>query len=234
MATLLAAVAVGLGSLAQTVTGFGFSLVSAPFLLAAYRAPEGVRLNLLLSAGLNILLLQRERRAVDGRAALRLLGPALAVVVPAAYVVRRVARGPLTAVAGLVCLVGVATMARGRRIGALTGRSGTAAAGAIGGAMNVVAGMSGPPVVLFAVNAGWRPEQVRPTLQLYFLGLNVAALALLGRPHHFPVALAGGFAAGVVAGAGLARRPSDRAVRAGALLLAGAGSVLAVGRGLTS
>ena len=36
---LLAAVAVAAGVTAQAVTGFGFSLVCAPFLIAAYRAP---------------------------------------------------------------------------------------------------------------------------------------------------------------------------------------------------
>ena len=232
MATLLAAVAVGVGSAIQALTGFGFSLVSAPFLIAAYQAPSGVQLNLLLGVILNAFFLLREIRDIDARAAAHLLGPALAVTLPAGYVVRRLATGPLTVAAGVVCLAGVTALATGRELRLLSGRRGAATAGVASAAMNAVAGMSGPPVVLYAVNAGWRPACARPTLQLYFLCLNGAALAVLGWPAHIPVGLVPSVAAGVVLGARLARRPSDALVRRATLLAAGAGSLLAVARGL--
>ena len=232
--TLLAVIAVGLGSAAQAMTGFGLSLVSAPFLVAAYRAPEGVQLNLVLSMVLNLLLLGREHRHADRAAAARLLVPALIVTLPAAYVVRHIAAGPLTVAAGLVCGAGVMAVAGGWRFTFLTGGWGTATTGALSGAMNVVSGLSGPAVVLFAINAGWRPSRSRPTLQLFFLGLNIAALAALGYPDHFPLGLPAALAAGTLAGGLLAGRPSDLAVRRLTLLLAAAGSVLAVARGLTA
>ncbi len=232
MASFLAALAVAAGVAAQAVTGFGFSLVSAPFLIAAYRAPAGVQLNLVLSAAVNVAVLAREHRHADGRAAALLLAPAVVAILPAAYVVRRVARGPLTVGAGAVCLAAVAALATGRRFRRGSGPAGTAAAGLVSGAMNVVAGISGPPVVLFALNAAWPPDRLRPTMQLFFLGLNILTLASLGLPHRLPPTLLLGFGAGVLIARLLGHRPSPTAVRTGTLLLAATGSVMAISRGL--
>jgi uncharacterized membrane protein YfcA len=231
---LLAAAAVAVGVAAQAITGFGFSLVSAPFLIAAYRAPGGVRLNLLLSLAVNVVVLAREHEHADARAALLLLAPAVVAVVPAAYAVHRLPPGPLTVGAGVVCLAGTAALAGGRRATRGSGRTGTALVGLLSGAMNVVAGISGPPVALFALNARWPAERIRPTLQLFFLGLNALTLVSLGWPRDLPPGLAGGFAAGWVAARLWGHRPSPAAIRRGTLLLAAAGSAVAIARGLTT
>jgi uncharacterized protein len=232
--TFLAVLAVAAGVAAQAVTGFGFSLVSAPFLIAAYRAPAGVQLNLLLSAAVNVAVLVREHRHADARTAALLLAPAAVAILPAAYVVRRVPRGPLTVAAGALCLAAVAALATGRRFQRGSGPAGTAVAGLLSGAMNVVAGISGPPVVLFALNAAWPPDRLRPTMQLFFLGLNVLTLASLGLPDRVPPPLLLGFAGGLVAARLLGHRPSPDAVKKGTLLLAAAGSAVAIARGLTA
>jgi hypothetical protein len=88
--------------------------------------------------------------------------------------------------------------------------------------------------VLFAVNAGWPPAMARPTMQLFFLGLNLVTIASLGRPDRFPLAVVAGFAVGVVAGALMVGRWPEAAVRRATLALAAAGSVLAIARGLTA
>jgi uncharacterized membrane protein YfcA len=232
LSELLAAVAVAVGVGAQAVTGFGFSLVSAPFLIAAYRAPTGVQLNLLLSMAVNVAVLARDHRHVDGRAAGLLLAPALVAVVPAAYAVRRLSPGPLTVAAGVVCLAAVAALATGRRLRRGRGPAGTVFVGFLSGAMNVVSGISGPPVVLLALNAQWPPERTRSTMQLFFLGLNFVTLASLGWPDRVPVGLVVAFAAGVVGSAVLSGRPSSASVRSATLAIAAAGSALAIGRGL--
>ncbi len=231
---LLAGVAVALGAVAQFATGFGFSLVCAPFLIAAYRAPTGVQLNMVLSVVINVALLAREHRGIDFRAAGLLLVPAMVATVPVGYVVRHSRPGPLTVVAGLICLTGVAALARGREFRSVTGRAGTVAVGAVSGGMNVTAGISGPPVVWFAVNAGWPSERARPTIQLFFLGLNLVTLATLGWPARLPLGIVAALAAGVVAGVLLAGRLPAAAVRPATLALAATGSVLAIARGLTA
>lgn len=234
VAELLAAVAVAVGVSVQAVTGFGFSLVSAPFLVAAYQAPTGVQLNMVLSMAVNLAVIAREHRHVDGRAAGLLLLPALMAVIPAAYAARRLSSGPLTVAAGAVCLVAVAALAGGREFRRGTGRVGTALVGFLSGAMNVVAGISGPPVVLFALGARWPPERSRATLQLFFIGLNLATLASLGWPDRLPAGLGIGFTVGVIAAVRMGDRPSAAAMRTATLAIAAVGSALAVGRGLTS
>jgi hypothetical protein len=90
-----------------------------------------------------------------------------------------------------------------------------------------VAGIGGPPVAMFAVNAEWPAVRMRPTLQAYFLGLNVVALAALGLPHATGapwIGLVVGWALGRVA---LARLP-DRASRPLILAIAALGGVLAI------
>jgi uncharacterized membrane protein YfcA len=229
---VVAAVAVLVGAVAQAVTGFGFSLVSAPFLVAAYGAPDGVQLNLVLSSGLNVLLVAYGWRHLERRAVVRLLVPAAVATVAVGALVRGSRSDGLTVLAGVLCLLGVAAVARGRTLHRLTGRTGTLAVGGVSGAINVVAGIGGPPVVLFGTTAGWPPEVARPTLQTFFLGINVIALATLGLPDRLPWAVVAGGAIGLLLGRAAARRLSADQVRTWVLLIAAAGSLLAVVRGL--
>jgi uncharacterized membrane protein YfcA len=95
-------------------------------------------------------------------------------------------------------------------------------------ATNVVAAIGGPPVALYAANAGWAADTTRATLQLYFLVLNVVALAALGLPEVGPALLgasAAALAVGLLAGAPLARRVPEQAARRTTLGLAGLGGL---------
>lgn len=72
---------------------------------------------------------------------------------------------------------------------------------------------------------------MRPTLQLYGLGLNIVTLLSLGLPPLCPPLLAG-LVGGVLAGLLLARRLPQRLVRQAILALAALGGVLVVLRGV--
>lgn len=226
-------VAVVFGAVAQAVTGFGFSLVTAPFLVAAYGAPEGVQVNLVLSVGLNLLLLVSGRHHLDARAAGRLLAPAVVATVLVGALIRGSDTDAVTVAAGLLCLGGVAAVARGRLLRRLTGAAGTVVVGALSGAMNVAAGIGGPPVVLFGATAGWTPQVARPTLQLFFLGINVVALLTLGGPDEVTVWVIAAAFVGLAIGHLVTRRLHEDQVRSAVLVTAAAGSLLAVARGLT-
>jgi hypothetical protein len=233
VAALLAAVAVALGAVTQTATGFGFSLVSAPFLIAAYRAPTGVQITVLLSLLVNLAVLGREHRRTDVRAAGLLILPAVAVAVPLGYLVRQSPPGPATVVAGLVCLAAVTALAAGQRFHGLDTPAGRLAVGAVSGGMNATAGMSGPPVALFAAHARWPLAMARPTMQLVFLSINLTTIVGLGWPDRLPLGVLAGFAAGISAGAVVVGRLPEAIVRPATLAVAGVGSVLAIARGLS-
>ena len=193
----IAALAVLLGSVSQATTGFGFSLVCAPFLVAAYGAPTGVQINIVISIVLNIALITTGWRTVDRRAVSRLLVPAAIATLIIGPLIKGRDTDGLTVVAGALCLIGVGMVARSRTPQRVTGAVGTIVTGAVSGSMNVTAGIGGPPVVLFGTTAGWSPEVARPTLQTFFLGINLVALATLGWPSRLPVivwvAMAAGF-----------------------------------------
>jgi uncharacterized membrane protein YfcA len=231
---LVAAAAVLLGVVAQTVTGFGFSLVSAPFLVAAYDAPAGVQLNVTISMLVNLALIATAHRRVQWAAVGRLFVPAAIATVGVGLLVRDTRSGAVTVAAGALCLAGVAAVARNRPVRRLDGTAATVTVGALSGAINVTAGIGGPPVVLFGLNAGWEPAAARATLQAFFLGINLVAVATLGLPDRIPWVIAAGMVLGLGAGRFVALRVSAEQVRRITLVVAAAGSALAIVRGLTS
>lgn len=234
MTLLLAATAaVLLGALAQSVSGIGFSLVCGPFLVAALGPADGVRLGVALSLALNLVLLVRHRRDVDGASALLLLVPAVLATPVLARVLRDAPVRLAEALAGGAALLGAAALAAGLRLNAARGRAGAVVAGLVSAGTNVVAAIGGPPVALYAANAGWSADTTRATLQLYFLVLNVVALAALGLPQVGAALLlscAAALVVGLVAGAPLARRVPEQAARRTTLALAGLGGLVVLVR----
>lgn len=226
---VLATAAVLVGALAQSVSGIGFSLVCGPFLVAVLGPADGVRLGVALSLALNLVLMVRYRRAVDVRSALLLLAPAVVATPVLARLVRQAPVRLAEALAGAVAVAGALALAAGLRARSAQGRAGAVAAGVLSAATNVAAAIGGPPVALYAANAGWAADTTRATLQLYFLVLNVVALVSLGLPEVEPALLvssAAALAAGLVAGAPLARRVDETTARRTTLALAGAGGVV--------
>lgn len=234
MLPALAALAVGLGAVAQAATGFGFSLIAAPFLVAAHRVPLGVQLNLVLGLAVNVGVLARTARHADLGVAARLAGPATVASVAIGSLIRATPRGPWTLVAGLVCLGAVAAVAGGVPPERMRRRGAVPVVGAVSGGMNVAAGIAGPPVVLLSLGAGWPPARAVATMQAFFAVLNVVALATLGLPRRLPVEVVAATVVGVLAGLVLAPRLPAASVRRATLVLAGGGALLATGRGLAA
>jgi uncharacterized membrane protein YfcA len=219
-------VAVLLGTLAQSVSGIGFSLVCGPLLVVALGPQDGVRLSVLLSLVLNVVLLARLWRQVEWPRTLLLLVPSALCTPVFALLASGLPERPAAAAAGAVVLVGVALLASGLRWHAARGRSGAVAAGVVGAATNVLASVAGPAVAVWAANAEWEARVQRASLQAYFLGLNCVALPTLGLPRVSTPVLLGCLAAlavGALLGAPLARRVSEPAARRTTLLLAAAG-----------
>ena len=226
MLTAAVLAAVLAGALAQSVAGLGFALVCGPLLVALLGPYDGVRLAVLLSIALNLVLLVRLRHDVDRRRALLLLAPSVLATPLLARAAQALPERPAAGAAGAVVLLGTLLLASGLRWRAAGGQVGMLCASVAGAATNVVAGVGGPPVVLWGENAGWSPRVQLATLQAYFLGSNLVAVPSLGLPAVGPgvlLACLAALAAGAVAGVPLGRRASRRTVRAATLALAGAG-----------
>ena len=226
MLTAAVLVAVLLGSLAQSVSGIGFALVCGPLLVAALGPADGVRLSVALSLVLNVVLLARLWRQVDRRRTLLLLLPAALATPLLALAVRSLPARPAAGLAGAVVLLGVVLLTRGARWPGADGAAGTVGAGVLGATTNLVAGIAGPVVAVWAVATPWPADVQRASLQAYFLGLNCVALPSLGLPSVGAPLLTGcvvALGAGALLGAPLARRVSEAAARRTTLALAAAG-----------
>ncbi len=227
---MLSGLAVGAGAAVQRVTGLGFALVCAPFLVATEGALPGVRLVNLLALLGNLVLVVRLSHDVRWRDGLAVLAPAAALALPTGLVARRLDPSLLTVLAGVISLVAVAAVALGRHL-----RIGPVSAGALAGVSNVVAGVGGPPVAAYALGAGWPPLQVRASMQAIFVGLNLVSLAALGLPSISPArfaALLGALGAGLLVGDVLGRHVSEAVVRRAMIVVAAAGSLAAIARGV--
>ena len=229
---MISALLIGLGAVAQGITGMGFGLLCAPILIGLFGAAEGVRQVVLLSLLLNLLFLSREFRLVRPVSALGLLLPALAVTPFLKTVLGRADPRVLLLVAGGLTVGSAGLLALGLRLPWLRGAVGAGAAGVVSAAMNVAGGLAGPAVALYAVNTSWPPQAVRPTLQCYGALLNTVTLLSLGFPTLHAsqlVALLAGSGVGLLAADRMPRTTAQRVV----LALAGAGGVMVMARALT-
>ena len=221
-----AALGVGVGALAQSVSGIGFALVGGPLLFTVFGPREGVRVAVVLSMLVNIGVLVREHRAVMVRRVLPVLVTALAATPLLVHVLSSVETRALRAAAGAVIVIGVVLVAAGRtRDGGVVGG---VVAGLVSATMNVLASAGGPAVAVYATGAGWEPGRLRATLQAYFLALNVVTVLTLGAPHWSvsrAAVLIAALVVGAALGAVLAPRVSHTMARAVTLVLAAAGGL---------
>jgi uncharacterized protein len=222
----LAALAVAAGAGAQSVSGIGFALVGGPLLFSVFGAREGVRVAVVLSMLVNVGVVAREHRAVMWRRMSPVLVTALVVTPVLAHVLSDAHPRALRALAGAVIVLGAGLVAAGRT--ADTGLAGGVVAGLVSATMNVLASAGGPAVAVYASGARWDARGVRPTLQAYFLALNVVTVATLGAPHWSltqAVVLIGCLLVGSAAGAWAAGRVNPEKARAVTLALAAAGGL---------
>ncbi len=216
------------------MTGLGFSLVSAPLLIAVLGPREGVRTALVLSTFLNLALLVRTHRDVLVREGALLLVPAVATTPFLAYASRRIDGTILTLAAGVLTIASAAALASGLRWSRGTHPLAGMASGVVSAAMNVVGSIGGPALAIYSVNAGWPPVRARPTLQVIFLTSNIVALASLGLPRRDPsqVGLFVAMVIGLVIGLRLHRWIPEGAARNATLGVAAVGGAVAVARAL--
>lgn len=232
---LLLAGIVLLGSSVQWLTGMGFALVAVPALILLLGPAQGVVLANCAAGVICVVGLAGGWRRVRPAAMVPLCVAAACTVPAGTWVTRRLPESWLLLVMGGLVTVAVLVIMRGVRIPALRGTRGAIAAGAAGGFMNSAAGVGGPPISLYAVNAGWTVREFVPNAMFYGVVVNAFSVASNGLPElRAPqwVSVAVAMALGGVIGRGLAARIAERRARLLVLLLALTGGVTAVGKGL--
>ncbi|MHC3471570.1 TSUP family transporter [Streptomyces sp. 7R007] len=231
---LLAAIVL-LGSSVQWLTGMGFALVAVPALALLLGPAEGVVLANCAAGAICLAGLAGGLRRVRFSAMVPLCLAAACTVPAGTWLTRRLPQPVLLLVMGGLVTVAVLLVLRGGRVPALRGGRGAVAAGAVGGFMNAAAGVGGPPMSLYAVNAGWPVREFVPNAMFYGVVVNAFSVASNGLPELTGTewtAVIAAMALGGVIGRTLASRTPENRARLLVLLLALTGGVTAAGKGI--
>lgn len=188
--TLAIAAIVAFGSLAQRISGMGFALIAAPFLVLLVGPHEGVILANVASAATAALVLPRVFSHIDWRSYLWLVLPALAGIAPGALLATSLDSSLLElAIGSFLALALVLSISAKRITATLQGPVPRVLAGFFSGLSSAAAGISGPPMSLYAVLSRWPQQTFAATMQPFFLTLGITSVLakLLLDPGRWPV-----------------------------------------------
>ncbi|AZI57526.1 sulfite exporter TauE/SafE family protein [Nakamurella antarctica] len=228
------------GGSSQRITGMGFSLVAAPFLVIVLGPVSGVLIANLCGGTSSMMILSRVWADVEWRK--------VAVLLPAAFVGLGIGIGvaKATPIAWLEIIIGlmvaislsISLLIRSRRH--ISGTVPLATTGVFSGLMSYTAGVGGPAVSVYAVLSNWPQTKFAATVQPYFA--VTAFSAVLGKylfiEGSVPTlqwwiwALIGGaLLSGVAFGDWASRRVKPAQARTALIVVAYCGSLLTVCKG---
>jgi uncharacterized membrane protein YfcA len=173
---VLAVVATFVGASVQSASGFGFALVLSPAMFAAFDRYEAITGLLALGLAINLLVLADSgAERVDWSRLRPALGAALPGLGLGVLVLVLVSKPGLQTVVGAAVLAAGAWQLRGARPLSLPGW----AAGLASGTLTTSISVSGPPLVLWLEALGLRPGELRASLNVCFLALNLVGGGVL-------------------------------------------------------
>ena len=230
------AAAVLAGAVTMRVTGMGFSLVAAPFLVLAMGPLEGVLVANLCGTVSALLNLTQLHRDVDWRRASWLAPAGLVGVLLGALTVHRLPAPVLAVVVSVMVLLGLLITTLGNRATLPPSPVVAGAAGLASGFMTATAAVGGPALVIYALATRWPQARFAATAQFYFAVLGTAAVVQLGGPPTLTLpgwlVLAAALTLGLVAGNVLARHLDGRQALRLVIAVATIGALLTLAQGL--
>jgi uncharacterized protein len=168
---------IAMASCSQTISGFGFTLVSVPLLAIVMPPLQAVSLAILISTPLAIIRSRREWKDVYWPSAKR-LGMASLTGMPLGIAISsHLPDRPLRLIIGIAVAVAGLALATGFRI-----RSESPGvdliAGFVSGVLSTTTGTNGPPLVIALHSRRVAPVIFRATLVVVYLFANVVSLGL--------------------------------------------------------
>jgi uncharacterized membrane protein YfcA len=168
----------------QSATGFGFSMLTSPLLLALLGPQQAVTASSIFGCMLSgVLLLGEGRRpVVEGRDAAVLVACSLPGLALGALAVSTFSVQVLALVMAAGVLFGLIVRLRARRGGVRPAQPWSAPLAGLGaGALSTSTGISGPPLIFHLLARGLPPARMRDTLAACFVslgGIGLVPLAL--------------------------------------------------------
>lgn len=233
---IYAIAAVVIAALAQAITGIGFALICGPLLILFTDVNQGVILTSTLGLVISLLVIRRDWRHANLKQALALFIPACAVAPIGWFIVEHASTSLMSILAGVLVLGAVVTLASGLRWRRMQGSVGAVIAGGVSGLMSLLAGIGGPAVAIYAMNANWDTKTLRATLNVYFVAITFVTFAVRGTPSvdvNFGIGLLLAVFVGFCLGSLLTHRLEAKTVRSLILVVAAIGGIAAIVNGLS-
>lgn len=227
----------------QRISGMGLGLIAGPVLAVTMGPVEGILVVNVLAFFNAAATTATVREYVDWRKFAVIASVLVVGAVPAALLVREVSGSLLQALVGGLLLIALAVTTFGKKyIPRAEGTVPAVVAGIAGGFMNTLAGIAGPAITVYAQASRWPQQAFAATLQPIFMvagALSFITKILSGAGSLtdtdwliWPVGLLG-MAIGLWVGVRLSEKVSRPRARNIALVLASAGGVTALARGVS-
>lgn len=233
-----------IGSCMQRVSGMGVGLLGAPVLSLAMGPVGGVMVVNVIAAVNAALSTWTQRRDVDWRK-FALIGSVMVVgAAPGAWLITVISPAVLQIIVGALILLALGVTTIGRRyIPAATGKAPALVAGVVGGFTNTLAGVAGPVITVYAQASRWDQRTFAATLQPLFIVSGTLSFFIkwlsgagdIGSEPWgiWPAALLA-IILGITGGMWIAQRTDRATAHRLALVLAGAGALTVLVRGMVS
>lgn len=203
-ATVLAiALVLAVAAYAQSISGFGFSLLSVPFVAALTTTSRAVIVVALTSEVASLRVAASNHEHIDWPAVRRVGVAALAGMPIGLWVLVHAGNRPLKLIVGVVVLALAAAFAKGVNIARPSTRA-DLLAGFVCGLLTTSTGTNGPPVVIGLHSRQLEPSAFRATATTIFVIIGAIGVGLFVQrglvDHESVVAAAAGVPGIVVAG----------------------------------
>jgi len=177
--TVLAINAVlGLAAFFSALAGFGFAVISTPFLILFLPPQQVVPTVILCWMPLAVILVWNCRKEADIRRYGRLLIGSVLGLPFGVYILAHADESTLRSGIGALTLLAALSMFFKPDRPFANEKWLTSGVGIISGILGGASSISGPVVVLFGLNQGWHPRAMRADLLHYFLGSYLVALLM--------------------------------------------------------
>lgn len=169
----------------QSLSGFGFALLSAPLLAVAVGGPMTVSTILITGTACDvaILAMRRSMPRPETREVLHLAAWSAPGMIAGAWLLAALPAVGLQVFIAAVVIGAVVLRWRTRRRQVLVSRRWAAAAGTLSGALSTSTSLAGPPAVYYLAHRGLKPDAMRDTLvslSVVRLPLSVVSLLVAG------------------------------------------------------
>ena len=169
-----------LSSFLQTTTGFGYAIITAPLLALVLSAKETVMLVMLTALIICVFLLRATRNQGSFKAIAPLLAASVIGAIPGAFVMTRMSNEGLKLFIGVLLLFVTVALWKRYTFPVKPSKSIEAVVGFVSGFLTTTTGVTGPPIILYYLNAKAEENKIefRANLARFFLLINLASVIL--------------------------------------------------------